>query len=364
VMSNPDELKGKTLLLPTWDENSAMLLEATLRNIGIDARTIKDTPESIQKSLTTNTGQCLPLNIVLQDAIDYIEYHKLKPQNTVIWMIDSPISCNLGMFIHYMSKILKSHDNNYDKIRMYKGNLAFLDFSFNTAVNTYLSYMFGGYIRKMQCKLRPYEKIKGQTEKKKKKSLELLYQAFLEGTSKEIALQQVTKWFKEIEIEKTYRPKVAIFGDLYARDNDVFNQNLIKFIEDNGGEVITTPYSEYIKIILLPYNKRLLKEGAYATVATRRFLLSLAPLIEGKYAKYFTEILDEEPIRADKNYEEKLKLFNVNISHNGESMDSILKIIHLTEKHKDIALFVQTNPSYCCHSLVTEAMTSKLEKMT
>jgi predicted CoA-substrate-specific enzyme activase len=361
---NPDELKGKTLLLPTWDENSAILLEATLRNIGIDARAIKDTPESIQKSLTSNTGQCLPLNIIIQDAIDYIEYHKLKPQNTVIWMIDSPVSCNLGMFMNFMSKLLKTHKNEYSKVRMYKGHLAFLDFSFNTAVNSYLSYMFGGYIRKIQCKLRPYEKQKGQTDIVVKKSLDLLYQAFLEGTSKEKALQEITSWFKEIEIEQTQRPKVAIFGDLYARDNDVFNQNLIKFIEDNGGEAITTPYSEYMKIILLPYNKRLIKEGAYVTAATRRFLLSLAPMVEGKYAKYFTEILKEEPIKVKKNFAEKLKLFNVKSSHNGESMDNILKILHLAEQHKDIALFVQTNPSYCCPSLVTEAMTSKLEKIT
>jgi hypothetical protein len=46
-----------------------------------------------------------------------------------------------------------------------------------------------------------------------------------------------------------------------VRDNDIFNQNIISVIEENGGEVITTPYSELIKIIALPYINRWFKEG-------------------------------------------------------------------------------------------------------
>jgi len=96
----------------------------------------------------------------------------------------------------------------------------------------------------------------------------------------------------------------------------------------------------------------------------RRFLLSLTSLIDNKYLHYFNEILEERPIRPLRGYEEKLKLFNVKISHNGESLENILKILHLTEVHNDIALFVQTNPAYCCPSLVTEAMTKKMEKIS
>jgi hypothetical protein len=36
----------------------------------------------------------------------------------------------------------------------------------------------------------------------------------------------------------------------------------------------------------------------------------------------------------------------------------------LTQQHPDITLFIQTNPSYCCPSLVTEAMASRIEEIT
>ena len=57
-------------------------------------------------------------------------------------------------------------------------------------------------------------------------------------------------------------------------------------------------------------------------------------------------------------------MFDVKTSHNGESLDNVLKIFHLTEVHKDLALIVQTNPAYCCPSLVTEAMNKKMEKIS
>lgn len=364
LVKNANELKGKTVLMPWLGEYSSRLLEAVLQKKGIDAHTLCDTKDSIKKSMIMNTGQCLPFNIIFQNAIDYIEKHKLDTSNTVLWMLDSPISCNLGMFISYMEKLLRSREEKYHKLKIYPGQITFYDISVDISLGAYLCFMLGGYIRKLECKIRPYEIIKGQTDDIIQKSMDHLYETFLKGNSKQKALRQIIDWFKGIEQKTEKRPKVAIFGDLYARDNDVFNQNLIRCIEKNGGEAITTPYSEYLKIIGLPYNKRLITEGFYLKAAMRRFLLSIALLIEDNYLKYFTEILDESPIKPLRVFEDKLKLFNIKTSHNGESLDNVLKILHLTEVHKDLALIIQTNPAYCCPSLVTEAMTKKMEKIS
>ena len=45
-------------------------------------------------------------------------------------------------------------------------------------------------------------------------------------------------------------------------------------------------------------------------------------------------------------------------------MENIMKIFHLVEQHPDLSLFVQTNPSYCCPSMVTEAMADRIEQLT
>ncbi len=56
--------------------------------------------------------------------------------------------------------------------------------------------------------------------------------------------------------------------------------------------------------------------------------------------------------------------FGINLLHRGESFENILKIHSLVTQHPDIDLFIQTNPSYCCPSLVTEAMAPRIEELT
>jgi predicted nucleotide-binding protein (sugar kinase/HSP70/actin superfamily) len=142
------------------------------------------------------------------------------------------------------------------------------------------------------------------------------------------------------------------------------NQNLIKTIEDNGGEVITTPYSEYIKIIANPLKERNFKEGRYLEYAKTRFLTSLIPLVEEKFINYFYRIIEKPKKIKNIDFESWLNKFGLNSLHSGESLENILKINALIQQYPDISLFIQTNPSYCCPSLITESMTSRIEEMT
>ncbi len=357
-------LKNKTMLLPSCDPQVGPLLEAVLQNSGLDVRLIESTYESIKRSLSHNTGQCLPLNIIVQNAIDYMEVKKLDPSNTLLWIMKSTLSCNLSMFPQYMQKLLKDYGNGMERASVYPGDLMFYDISLQTAINAYLAYMIGGNIRKLGCMFRPYEKEKGRTNEVMRESFSLIREAFREGRPKEKILEYITGEFGKIETIRSERPKVAIFGDLYVRDNDLMNQGLVKIIEENGGEVITTPYSEYIKIIVEPFTSRAFQEGRYLDYARTKFLKSLIPIIEDNYAPYFNQLFGETKKEEKWELDRWLGKFGINLLHRGESFENILKIHQLIVQHPDIDLFIQTNPSYCCPSLVTEAMAPRIEELT
>ena len=87
-------------------------------------------------------------------------------------------------------------------------------------------------------------------------------------------------------------------------------------------------------------------------------------MVEDKYKKYFHSYNGETPPLSSGETDKWLNRFGLNILHRGESMENILKIHALIKNHPDLDLFIQTNPSYCCPSLVTEAMTSKIEEIT
>ena len=101
-----------------------------------------------------------------------------------------------------------------------------------------------------------------------------------EATEK--ALKEIMSNFRRIPTIPEVRPKVGIFGDLYVRDNSTMNQDLIRFIEDNGGEVVTTPYYQYVQIIANSYFKKWFKEGKYLSLLSNKTLLVAMNTMEKK----------------------------------------------------------------------------------
>ena len=323
---------------------------------------------STRKSLRLNNGQCMPLTIIAQEYIDYIESHDLDPERTVLWMSSAKIACNIGLFARHIHHLLQAHGKGLEKAGLYIGHLSMADISMKLSLNTYLAYMFGGLLKKMGCQIRPYEKHAGSTDQVLEKSLVLLEDVFSRSASKETALKKVIAWFDTIERRDFTgappKPKVAIFGDLYVRDNELLNQDLIRFIEAQGGEVVTTPYSAYVKMIAQPYLRKWFIEGRYLEALSSKAFIATISRLEKTYYKYFQRILKEPEPVYNEAAQEILADYGVRIENNGESMENLLKIHYLKKCHPDIALFVQTNPAFCCPSMITEAMASSIKRIT
>ena len=98
VPGTTKEISGKTLLFPMWDPIVSPLLVANLRRTGFDARLMRSSDLIIKKSMAHNTGQCLPVNIIAQEFIEYVEENDLRPENTVLWGVESKGACNLRLF--------------------------------------------------------------------------------------------------------------------------------------------------------------------------------------------------------------------------------------------------------------------------
>ncbi len=359
-----DVLRDKTLLLPAWDHIACRLLAANLQGNGIDTRLLVDTPDSIQRSLSHNSGQCIPLNIIAQNCIDYVEREGLDPARTVIWSIDSRMACNIRMFPYYMHHLFTEYAKGMEKLSFYVGEVTFYDISIPTGMKAYYAYMIGGLLSKIACRLRPYEVIPGSTDRAIEESLLLLEEMFRTGSRRGPVLEKVSRILQSVRTEGSGRPRVAIFGDLYARDNDVMNSGLIRHIENHGGEVVTTPYSDYLKLIARLYNTQFRDDGYLIDWAIISTFYPVAKWMEKRLYRYFEPILKEPLMEEPRDQEDLFRRFNIKLAQNGESFDNIVKIFHLAERYPDLSFFVQTNPAFCCPSLVTEGMAKEIERQT
>jgi predicted CoA-substrate-specific enzyme activase len=357
-------LQDKTIVLPSWDPITCRFLAANLRREGIDARVVTETPEAIRNSMHLNSGQCIPINVMAMEFVDYVRKNNLDPSNTVLWMGYSEVPCNIRLYPYKIKEMISSFGKDMAKAGVYTGEISFVDISLRAASNAYFAFMFGGLLRRMACRTRPYEKIPGETDRAVETGIEILEQAFLGNRDKESAVIETVRGFEVIDTVAGQRPKVAIFGDLYARDNPVFNQDLISLIEDCGAEALTTPYTDYAKMIAPAYFKKWFTEGRFMSLLVNRGLLAAMVHREKTYFRHFKKILKEPEPVYDMAPEKILAQFNMIRENTGESMDNILKIYYICRHHPDVALFVQTSPAFCCPSLITEAMAKTIEDKT
>jgi hypothetical protein len=134
-------------------------------------------------------------------------------------------------------------------------------------------------------------------------------------------------------------------------------------IEDAGGEVITTPYIDYIKATLDSMFKRLLIDRSYGEWAKMKATVAVIAAVEKSLSLRDHATFGRPASWRNPGFLDKLERLGIRPDHEGECFDNTLKIFRILEEHPDIAFFVQANPAFCCPSLVTEAMAREIERV-
>ena len=359
-----DGMSGRTVLFPNWDPITCRLLVANLRREGIDAHLLPEGEEVIKRSMRLNSGQCIPINAIAQEFVEHVRHEDLNPEKTVLWMAHAEIACNIRLYPYRLKQMISSFGRDMHRAGVYTGSITFADVSLNAAMHAYFAFMFGGMLRRLGCRIRPREKHTGSTDQALEKSLEIMEQAMLGSLDKEAAVRDVCRLFSGIETREKTTLQAAVFGDLYVRDNPVFNQDLIGCIESRGGEAITTPYTEYIRMIAPAYFRKWFAEGKYFNLIGNRAMLATMSRREKTFYSYFEKVLDEPRPEYNDPPEKVLPAYGLIPEQSGETMDNILKIHYILKHHPEVSLFVQTSPSFCCPSMVSEALAERVQEKT
>ncbi|MBI9075537.1 MAG: CoA activase [Desulfatibacillum sp.] len=364
TFAKEEYVDGKTLVIPNWDPIAMPLVAAVLQGRGIDARLLEESEPVIMKSMRHNTGQCVPMNVIAEEFREYVTKHDLDPAKTLLWAPEGKWACNLGVFPLYLKNAINSMGGGMEKAGVYAGNASFMDISVKLPVSIYLCYLLGGLVNRVGCAIRPYETVPGMTDAILDRSLSHLAEAFFNNSGEYEAAEKVVTWFQSIPVNRTNRPKAAIMGDMYVVDNHVMNQNLVRFIEANGGEAVTTPYSSHLKMIAGAYLRRWFMEGLYLSAISSKAFLAASVQIEKKYNRLFAQLLGEQNESFEEPFTEILPKYGVLRENTGETMDNIVKAWYLKRQYPDLALIIHTTPAFCCPSMVTEALAHKIEEIT
>ena len=354
-----------TILIPNYDSLSCSLISAALGHYGFQTRLLEETPVSIISSLRLNDGQCLPISAIVSAAIDTIKKYELDPAKTALF-INAIIrtACNLPQYPLMIKKLLEQEGAGFEQVQVFATEFEMRGFPLEVIYDIYCSYLLGGLLRRIGCRLRPYELIAGQTDRLLETARARLYQCISSGGAKESLFKEIIDEFMAMPIDSTVekRPRVSIIGDLYVRDNDIFNQHLIKALENNGAEVVTTPFNYIIRMLAIKRNYQSWQEGHYFSLMRDKLLIDVLEKFEKRFFKIANRILDEDFPTFDISIFNKLKHYNLSLKHGGETAQNLIKIFCLLEHYPDIKLIVHVNPIFCCPGLVSESLFKRVEK--
>ena len=357
------KFEDKTYLLPGYDPLSARLMQGAFLNAGMKALVIEQTPETIQRSLRINDGQCLPVSIITQGIQHTIQNHGLDP-STVVYFSNTAtqISCNLPQYPVMIKQWLENIGGGMEKVDVLVSRFPPTDLSLEFIYEIYMAYLLTGLMQKITHKIRPREKHPGRTNTVYQMAADRLFNCFLTGGAKEQTFQTIIDDYLRIEADTAPRPQVGIVGDLYVRDNDTFNQNLIAQLEMEGAEAVTVPFIDALNLIAEKYFRSQWHDGMYMDLLRDKVAHNALWLFSRKLISMAQPILGNGLCHLRKDPLDYLQPYAFTMRHHGETAENLLKVFYLCETCHDLKFIVNVNPLFCCPGLISEAIYQKVEQ--
>lgn len=350
---------NKTILVPHVDEIAATLVAAAFKSYGYQALVLEESPTTVIKGFRyTLGGECIVIPAVLGGIIKAIERYKLDPTQSVVFLPTSYIACNFPQFPVKISMALEKAGmpvkvinlNSFGLVQrlLWKMDLILWD-----------AIIISDVLRRVSCAIRPYEVNKGETNRKVHEILQAMEKAILEKQSKGTIWEESVKILSQIKLAVHRRPRLLVTGDMYVKNNDAFNQNIVEQIEQLGGEVILTTEVEYVHygLELARHNQ----DSSFTQIAGYYVTKKMLENWEEFYNRPIRPLLPKIQEPSWEDMFESLKDFGIDIELKGETAITIARSLCLA-RMKQIDAVIHINPSFCCAGNVSASLLEKIRE--
>jgi predicted nucleotide-binding protein (sugar kinase/HSP70/actin superfamily) len=263
-------LGKKIVLIPEMNRATALLLAATFRGFGVEARTL-ETYKGLDLGKEYTSGkECYPCQVTLGDILYFIQKEKeslgpaFDPGQYVYFLPESDGPCRFGLYNRFQRIVLDSFPG-LDRLTI--SSITTRDgYSFSGILekDKVLDFQKSGYFAvvvsdimdRLLWRIRPYEKKQGLANEFIESSLRRLEKTFEKhGPSKgfEKILDNVVQIIEEgkalIDPNLPPRPLIGIVGEIFLRTHVQSNQDIIRLLEKYGAEVVNASVAEWANYV-------------------------------------------------------------------------------------------------------------------
>ena len=370
-------LSGRTVYFPSMTEAGVRVIASAFRSVGIDAQPMPPSDEEtmVLGGRHSSGEECLPLKVTLGDALKLLVHGNIRADRMALFLPTSDGPCRFGQYGPYIKAVLR--EMGYGDVSVisptcedgYSGVGEHADELLRTAWRA----MIGGeLLTKLLLRTRPYETVKGTAD--------AAYQAALSdfcvaveargrnpkermGRLKE-SLARGRRMLRAVPADFSGpRPLIGIVGEIFCRLNTFSNDDVVRKVEEAGGECWLSDVSEWLWYTNAAH-MRLLK----------RFRKHLTMEMFGAKLKWHFQHKDEVELYQVfgddfRGYEEPhdireiLELARPYLLPDGalgEMLLSVGKSVYLHRKGADGVLDI--NPFSCMNGIVSEAVYPRLSR--
>jgi predicted nucleotide-binding protein (sugar kinase/HSP70/actin superfamily) len=368
-------LGGRRLYLPQMPYGGSYLLAAAIRSIGFDAWPTSDSDERTLElgSRVTSGDECYPQKITIGDFLRIIEDE--GRDNVAFLMPSSNGPCRFGQYLHLIRS--KFDELGYTDVPVISitsgdGYSSIGDYSQDLVRTAWRAVLAQDILMKLLLKTRPYERDKGAADAVYQTSLEEVGEAVsLQGVSHKARLAAIVAAmvrardrFRAVPADyDAERPLIGVVGEIFCRQNTFSNFDLIRVVEEQGGECWLSDIGEWVWYTDDEHRRRLIDNGRrFSKESAIRFIKNKIMradehAIYGPFHDDFVGYEEPEDVR------DVLEMSFPYLPYTGALGEMVLssgKAIYLYEKGADG--IIDISPFTCMNGIVTEAVYPSLQK--
>lgn len=370
-------LYGKKTYIPRMAEGSARALAAVLRSLGIDA---EPTPPSDGRTLDlgakfSSGDECYPLKVTLGDFLRILEQPGLDPKKTAFFLPTGQGPCRFGQYGPYLKSVLEGL--GYREITIFQPGCEHGYSDFGEASTLFVrgawrAIVSADILLKLLLKSRPYEVVVGSSDAAFEQSVQQLCQvlevAYPGNNSQMLALQEcllrARKRFRELPVRlDATKPLIGVVGEIFCRLNSFSNSELVRRLEEAGGEVWMNDLSEWIWYTNVDQSRALRLHGRQ--ISLEALSACIRNQVQRKDEHALLEIFHEDFYGHEepKHVQEVLDYaepYLPSFGANGEMVLNVGKAVYFARKGLDGVIDI--SPFTCMNGIVGEALYPRVSR--
>ena len=264
--------RTKKIYIPHMCDHS-FAVAAAFQACGVEADVF---PESDEETLywgrkLTSGKECYPCILTTGDMVKLVKDPHFDHQRAAFFMPSGNGPCRFGQYHRFHRLVLD--DLGFHHVPIYSPNqdeTLYSDLGIMGSRFTRLGWqgiVAVDLLMKKMLETRPYEKERGKTDQVYQSSLKRVCEAIQQRGDLKETLQKGLEDFNQIEVEKLgSKPLIGIVGEIFVRLNRFANEDVIRKIEQFGGEAWIAPLTEWILYVNTISKKRSLRKKSFSNL--------------------------------------------------------------------------------------------------